>query len=210
MMRRLIAPFIALIVAGSVALSPGCSKNPDGPSPATQVVAFGDSLTFGTGTTGDNDYVAVLSRRVGVDIYNAGFPGQTTGAALNRLDTTVLARNPKIVIVLLGGNDLLDNVPVQTRVSNITTIVQRIRGTGAAVLLVGLGKPPLDPFDGALPALASGTGSTYVPDILEGIFGVPSLMADSVHPNNAGHAIMADRLEPALRAALAAIPLHHF
>jgi lysophospholipase L1-like esterase len=207
MMRRLLAPFIALIVAGSVALSSGCSENPGGPSPATsQVVAFGDSLTFGIGTTGDNDYVAVLSRRVGVDIRNSGVPGDTTGSALNRLDSTVLARSPKIVIVLLGGNDLLDNVPLQTRVSNITTIVQRIRGTGAAVLLVGLGRPPLDPFDGALPALASSTGSTYVPDILEGIFGVPSLMADSIHPNNAGHAIMADRLEPALRVALAAIP----
>ena len=212
MMRRLIAPFIALIVAGSVALSPGCSKNPGGPSAAatSQVVAFGDSLTFGTGTTGDNDYVAVLSRRVGVDIHNAGVPGQPTGSALNRLDASVLARNPKIVIVLLGGNDLLENVPLQTRVSNITAIVQRIRGSSAAVLLVGIGRPPIDPFDGALPGLASGTGSTYVPDILEGIFGVPSLMFDLVHPNNAGHAIMADRLEPALRVALAAIPLQRF
>lgn len=211
-MRRLIAPFIALIVAGSVALSSACGKNPGGPSPAptSPVVAFGDSLTFGTGTTGDNDYVAVLSQRVGVDIHNAGVPGQTTGSALNRLDAAVLARNPKIVIVLLGGNDLLDGVPVQTRLSNITNIVQRIRGSSAAVLLVGLGKPPIDPFDGALPALASNTGSTYVPDILEGIFGVPSLMADFIHPNNAGHAIMADRLEPALRMALAAIPLQRF
>lgn len=206
-MRRLTAPFVALLLAASVVLSPACSKNPSAPSTpaASEVVAFGDSLTFGSGTTGDNDFVAVLSQRVGEDIYNAGVPGDTTGSALVRLNGAVLAREPKIVIVLLGGNDLLQNVPVPTRVSNVTTIVQRIRERGAAVLLVGIGRPPIDPFDGALPALASGNGSTYVPDILEGIFGVPSLMADPIHPNNAGHAIMADRLEPPLRAALAAL-----
>ena len=201
--RRLLAPVVALILAG-VALSPGCSKNPGGPSTATAVVAFGDSITFGIGTTGDNDYVAVLSRRVGVTIVNSGVPGATTGSALDQLDARVIMHHPKIVIVLLGGNDILQNVPVPTRVGNITAIVQRIRGSGAAVILVGLGSPPLDPFDGALPALASSTGSTYVPAILDGIYGVPALMFDSIHPNNAGHAIIADRLEPSLRAALAA------
>jgi lysophospholipase L1-like esterase len=208
MIRRPIAPLVALFLAGSVALSSGCGKNPAEPSttPTSEVVAFGDSLTYGSGTTGGNDYVSVLSRRVGVTIYNAGVPGSTTERALSRLDTSVLARDPRIVIVLLGGNDLLDGVPVQTRINNITTIVQRIRGTGAGVLLVGIGSPPIDPFNGTLPALASSTGSTYVPDVLDGIFGVPSLMADAVHPNNAGHAIIADRLEPPLRAALAAIP----
>ena len=204
--RRLIAPFVALILAVSVALSPGCSRNPAGPSRTNQVEAFGDSITFGIGTTGDNDFVSVLSRRLGVSILNSGIPGDTTESALNRLDASVISRNPKIVIVLLGGNDLLQNVPVQTRVTNITAIVQRIRGIGAAVILVGVGSPPIDPFDGALPAVASGTGSTYVPAILDGIYGVPSLMFDAIHPNNAGHAIIADRLEPALRAALAAIP----
>jgi acyl-CoA thioesterase I len=208
-MRRLTAPFVALILACSVALSSGCGKDPAGPSapPNADVVAFGDSITFGTGTTSDSNYVAVLSRRVGVDILKSGVPGDTTGSALSRLDATVLARNPKLVIVLLGGNDLLEGVPVQTRINNITAIVQRIRGFGAAVILVGIGSPPIDPFDGMLPALATSTGSTYVPDILNGIFGVPSLMADAIHPNNAGHAIIADRLEPPLRAVLAAIPL---
>jgi lysophospholipase L1-like esterase len=110
------------------------------------------------------------------------------------------------VIVFLGGNDFLQNVPVPTRVSNITAIVQRIRGTGAAVLLVGVASAPVDPFEGALPALASSTGSTYVPAILDGILGNPPLMFDAIHPNNAGHAIIADRLEPPLRALLATIP----
>lgn len=199
--RRL---FTVLLAAGLSLAGAGCSDSPTAPSAVT-VVAFGDSLTAGVGTTGDNDYVSLLSNRTGVAIINAGRPGDTTATALARLDGAVLSRDADIVIVLLGGNDLLQSVPVQQRISNITTIVQRIRAAGAAVILVGLGNGSLDPFEGALPGIASQTSSTLVPAVLEGIFGVPSLMADLIHPNNAGHAIMADRIEPALRAALAAV-----
>jgi acyl-CoA thioesterase-1 len=125
--------------------------------------------------------------------------------ALARLDNAVLARDADIVIVLLGGNDLLQGVPVQQRIANITTIVQQLRADGAAVILVGVGSGALDPFEGALPGIASQTSSTLVPAILDGIIGVSGLMADLIHPNNAGHAIMADRIEPSLRAALAAV-----
>ena len=116
----------------------------------------------------------------------------------------LLARDPDIVIVFLGGNDILQGIPLQTRITNITTIVQRIRQDGAAVILIDMGTGVLDAFGGALPALASQTSSTLVPGVLEGIFGVPGLMADAVHPNDAGHAIIADRIEPALRTALSA------
>lgn len=200
--------FFTVVLAAGLALAggavQGCSDSPTAPS-AVAVVAFGDSLTAGVGTTGDNDYVSVLSRRTGVAIINAGRPGDTTASALGRLDGAVLSRDADIVIVLLGGNDLLQGVPVAQRIDNITTIVQRIRADGAAVILVGVGNGSLDPFEGALPGIASQTSSTLVPAILEGIFGVAGLMADLIHPNNAGHAIMADRIEPALRAALAAV-----
>ena len=200
--RVFFAGFAAALV---LAIAPACgSNNPTAPSAVT-VVAFGDSITAGVGTTGNNDYVSLLSNRTGTTIINAGRSGDTTGSALARINSAVLSRDADIVIVLLGGNDLLQGVPVQQRIANITTIVQQIRADGAAVILVGLGNgPPLDPFEGALPGIATQNSATLVPGILEGIFGVPSLMADLIHPNNAGHAIIADRLEPALRAALAA------
>lgn len=199
--RRAITALLAAFL--TLAGASGCSDSPTAPSAIT-VVAFGDSLTAGVGTTGDNDYVSLLSNRTGVAIINAGRPGDTTASALARIDGAVLSRDADIVIVLLGGNDLLQGVPVQQRIANITTIVQLIRADGAAVILVGLGSGSLDPFEGALPGIASQTSSTLVPAILDGIFGVPGLMADLIHPNNAGHAIMADRIEPSLRAALAA------
>ena len=199
------APRAASLLVALLTLSLGtaCDSSVSPSKPAAQIVAFGDSLVVGFGTSSGNNFVSLLSNRVGISIANAGRLGDTTGSALGRLQSDVIARQPKIVIVLLGGNDLLQNVPLQQRVSNITSIAQQIRSTGATVILVGLGNDPIDPYGGALPGIASQTGSTHVPGILEGIFGVPGLMADSIHPNDAGHRIMADRLEPALRAALA-------
>ncbi len=202
MSRRLFTILLAASVA--LAAAPGCDDSPTAPSSVT-VVAFGDSITAGVGTSGSNDYVSVLSNRTGVSIINAGRPGDTTASALARIDSAVLSRDADIVIVFLGGNDLLQSVPVQQRIANITAIVQQIRSDGAAVILVGVGSGALDPFEGALPGIASQTSSTLVPAVLDGIFGVPNLMADLIHPNNAGHAIIADRIEPALRAALAAV-----
>ena len=199
--RRLVAALLSAVLALSVA---ACGDTPTSPT-STTVIAFGDSITFGVGTTGANNYVSRLSGRTGVPIENAGRPGDTTGGALGRLDASVLSRDPDIVIVLLGGNDILQGVPVAQRISNITVIVERIRADGAEVILVGVGSGLLDPFNGALPGLASQTSSTLVPNVLDGIFGAPALMADLIHPNDAGHALIADRIEPALRAALAAV-----
>jgi acyl-CoA thioesterase-1 len=196
--RWLVAPILTALLA--ISLASGCGTSV-GPSRFTQgIVAFGDSLVVGFGAGSGNDFVSLLESRLSVNIVNAGRLGDTTASGLARLDEDVLNREREIVIVLLGGNDLLQGVPVQQRISNITSIVQRIRGTGADVILVGLGDGPLDAFAGALVGLASQTSSTLVPGILEGIFGQPALMFDAIHPNSAGHKIMADRLEPALRA----------
>lgn len=194
----LLAPILALVVAAGS----GCGGTPTSPSTDPVVVAFGDSITFGIGTSGGNDYVSRLSDRTDVPIINAGFPGDTTGSALARIDL-ILALDPQIVIVLLGGNDVLRNLPVQGRIDNITAIANQLRDAGAEVILVGLIRGSLDPFNGELPRIAGQTDSALVPDVLEGIFGVPSLMADAIHPNNAGHAIIADRIEPALETVLA-------
>jgi acyl-CoA thioesterase-1 len=198
--RRAVALSVVLLTG---ILGAGCDNKVAPSKPAAQYVAFGDSLVAGVGTTSGNNFVSLLSSRLGVSIVNAGRSGDTTASALSRLQSDVIARQPDVVMVLIGGNDLLQGVPLTQRVANITSIAQQIRNTGAAVILVGLGNDPIDPYGGALPGIASETGSTLVPGILQGIFGVPSLMADAIHPNNAGHKIMADRLEPALRALLA-------
>jgi acyl-CoA thioesterase I len=199
--RRLVPSLLALLLAA--ALAAGCDKA--APSEPNEVIAFGDSLVSGVGATAGNDFVSVLAQRLSISIRNAGFPGDTTASALNRLNSSVLSRKPRLVIVVLGANDLFQGVPVSQRVSNITSIVQQIRTNGANVVLVGLtADSTLDPFEGALPGIAAQTSSSFVPGVLDGFYGDPAFMAaDGTHPNNAGYKIMADRIEPVLRAALA-------
>lgn len=71
------------------------------------IIAFGDSLTQGVGATRGQDVVSQLERKAGVSIVNAGVSGDTTQDALDRLQRDVLSRDPSVVIVWLGGNDIL-------------------------------------------------------------------------------------------------------
>jgi len=75
------------------------------PAPDGPIIAFGDSITFGIGSTNGQDYVSELEDRLDVSIINAGVPGDTTRDALARLDDDVLSEDPSAVIVFLGGND---------------------------------------------------------------------------------------------------------
>lgn len=190
----------AALSGATIAAAPRLAP-PATPAPV-RVVAFGDSLVSGKGATKNHDFVSVLSSLVGVDIVNAGRSGDTTGSALKRLNS-VLSREPDIAIVLLGGNDLLRFVPIDQRVENITAITQRLRKAGAHVILVGLGNYPIDPFEGRLPDVATRTASTLVPGALTGVIGNPSLMFDFIHPNDAGHRLIAERIAPTLRAEIA-------
>ena len=170
------------------------------PTAGTNIIAFGDSLVSGRGASPGNDFSSVLSRRLGRTIVNAGRSGDTTASALSRLDADVLSRSPRVVIVVLGGNDLLRRVPREQTLANLAEIVERIRERGAAVVLVGLGVGLFsDPYSHGFQEIARRTSSAFVPDVLDGIVGDNSRMSDSIHPNDAGYQIMADRVEPVLR-----------
>jgi lysophospholipase L1-like esterase len=170
------------------------------PTSGTAIVAFGDSLVEGRGASPGHDFVALLSKRLSVPIVNAGRGGDTTAAALSRLDAAVLSGNPRVVIVLLGGNDFLGRVPTADTFRSLSTIVERLRQRGAAVVLVGVRVALInDPYAGEYEALARRTSSGLVPDILDDIIGHPDRMSDSIHPNDRGYEMMADRIEPVVR-----------
>jgi lysophospholipase L1-like esterase len=191
----------ALVVLGlALWISWPGESGPARPTAGDQVIAFGDSLVRGVGASPGGDLVSELSRRLGMPIVNAGRSGDTTTSALARLDQAVLSRQPRVVLVLLGGNDLLRRVPPDETIENLETIVARIRARGAAVVLatveVGFFTRSNDE---AYEALAARTRAALVPGIFDGILGRRELMADGIHPNDRGYALMADRLEPVLR-----------
>lgn len=173
------------------------------PQGGKNLIAFGDSLVEGVGASPGNDFVSLLSRRLNIQIINAGWSGDTSMSALARLEQDVLSQNPKIVIVLLGGNDAIRRIDPENTMSNLDTIIDKIHKRGAAVLLVGVrGGLFFDDFKKGFRKLAKEKGVFYVPDVIDDVFGHHELMYDSIHPNDAGYIIMADRIEPVLREIL--------
>jgi len=173
------------------------------PTSGTNVIAFGDSLVEGVGASRGRDLVWLLSTRSGTPIINAGRRGNTTADALARLDRDVLARDPRVVIVVLGGNDLIRRVPREQTLDNLSRIVERIRARGAGVILAPVSLGVLvDQYADGYEEIAERTASVLVPDILDGILGHADMTADPIHPNDRGYDLMAARIEPALRAML--------
>ncbi len=191
---------IGAVVLGIVWFYGSAGSRASRPTAGEHIIAFGDSLVEGVGATAGRDFVSQLSARLGVRIINAGRRGDTTALALARLEGAVLSRSPRVVIVLLGGNDFLQGVPPEKTFANLATIVGRIRGQGAAVVIVGVKVGLLtDAYGSEYERLAREMSAAVVPDILDGIMGRPDRMSDALHPNNQGYEVIADRLEPIVR-----------
>ena len=155
------------------------------------IVCFGDSLTYGTGATRDNAYPAQLSRLIDREVVNAGVPGETTAAALKRVDQIILLE-PKIVLITLGGNDLKNGVNRREAFINLEQIIRKFQSGGALVVIGGLDVPFWGRgFADEYAKLAEKVGAVLVPNVLEDIFGEPTLMSDRIHPNSEGYSIMA-------------------
>ena len=181
----------------------GCSPEPRQATSGTNAIAFGDSLVQGKGAARDKNWVSLLSQRYDVTILNKGRNGDTTSAALARLERDVLSNDPRVVLILLGGNDSFHRVSKDITFKNLSEIIDRIQQVGAAVVLIGVrGGLLLDPYDSAFKSLALAKRVYFIPDILEGILDDPALLADLVHPNNQGHQRMADRIAPVFEEAI--------
>lgn len=181
------------------------------------IVALGDSLTAGWGVAPDEAWPARLADRLRREGYphrvvNAGVSGDTSAGGLARLDW-VLRGRPEVVVVALGANDGLRGRSVDELKANLTAIVERLRARGVKVLLAGMQMPPnygaefTRRFAAAYREVADRTGVPLVPFLLDGVAAHPDLnQADGIHPNAAGHRVIADRLWPHLQPLLAARP----
>jgi lysophospholipase L1-like esterase len=164
-------------------------------SSGTSTIAFGDSLTAGYGAAPGEDYPSRLAEKIGTPVVNAGVSGDTTEAALARLDADVLARDPRLVIVGLGGNDFLRGVPLASTEANLRAAVRKLRGAGAMVVLLGFRFPSLTAnYEAMYARVAADERALLVPDLLDGILANPSLKSDEIHPNARGYALMAERI----------------
>ena len=172
--------------------------------PVEAIVFLGDSITSGHSLPKEQAFPALVGQALGVRAINAGVSGNTTADAFLRLDSDVLAHQPRLVVVQLGGNDFLRQVPKDETFANLDRILERLTSAGAAVVLlemhVGLGN---DPYLDGFRALAAKHRALLVPNFMRGILSNPALKLDAIHPNAEGHKLLAQRVADALRPLLA-------
>jgi acyl-CoA thioesterase-1 len=183
------------------------------PGAGRVVVALGDSLTAGLGVAPDEAWPALVEARLREEGYpyrvvNAGVSGDTTAGGLRRVDW-VLRSDPEVAVVALGANDGLRGLPVDQMRANLAAIVERLSEKGARVLLAGMRVPPNygadygRAFAAVYPEVARTRHVPLMPFLLEGVAADPRLnQADGIHPNAAGHRVIADRVWPLLRPLL--------
>lgn len=167
------------------------------------IICFGDSLTEGVGAEPGEEYPTILSRLLGMRVLNAGHRGDTTARALQRVRTSVVAKNPRLVILLLGGNDFLRQVPTRETRENLKEIVRQIQAHGAMVAIAGI-KLGLftDEYAPIFEETAAEFGAIYIPQVMKGIFNDTKLKSDQIHPNSAGYRLIAERIAQKIKPLL--------
>jgi len=184
----------------------GCSSRPNVAnldSQGTTIICFGDSLTQGVGASPGHDYPSLLAHALDGEVINAGVGGETTTEALQRLNADVLSRNPRLVIVELGGNDFLQRRALEETFANLDAIVRRIQAHGAMVVLVGVSPGLLaDTTRVEYEKIARVRRAAFVPNILAGILTDPTLKSDGIHPNDLGYEKIAQRIATTVKPLL--------
>ncbi|MGE0862025.1 MAG: GDSL-type esterase/lipase family protein [Gammaproteobacteria bacterium] len=187
---------VALLLAGCDAPAPSLPTL----APDARVLAFGDSLTFGSGARAEESYPAVLATRIGREVIRSGVPGELSSTGLERLRSELARHRPALVILCHGANDLLRKRPVGALTENLTQMIALVRASGAEVLLVGVPQPSLGRLHLApvYTDVAAANGVPLEGEALPRILSDDSLKSDGFHPNAEGYA----RLAAAVSAAL--------
>jgi acyl-CoA thioesterase I len=181
-----------------LALLAGCQpKVPQLPRLAADdvVLAFGDSLTHGTGVTTAEAYPAQLQALIGRPVVNAGVPGETTAQGLARLADALDAHSPRLVLLCLGGNDMLRRMDMGEAEANLRTMVRLIRERGIGLVLIGVPEPRLlsDPPD-FYATVAEEFGLPYEGRVFDDVLKSAALKSDPIHPNAQGYRQVAEAL----------------
>ncbi len=167
------------------------------------ILAFGDSLTHGTGALPEDSYPAVLESLIDRRVVTVATPGDQSEAGLRKLPDALTAHQPALVILCLGGNDFLRRRDEAETVANLDAMIEMIRARDAEVLLLGVPKPGLFGLDGhpLYRELAQRHRVVLDNDSIAAILSERALKADQIHPNAAGYRQLAQSVADLLRRA---------
>lgn len=195
---------LALVV---LLLAAACGGSKESPLPAgTKVLALGDSLTAPHGVRPGEDWPTLLGQRTSWTVINGGVSGDTSGGALERLPALLDEHQPKLVLVTLGGNEMLRKLPPAQTVANLGRIVDLARAAGAKVVLLATPKPSLAGavFNSLSPPdfyadLAKEKKVPLIEEAIPKVLSDTALKGDQIHPNAAGHAKLGELIHADLK-----------
>lgn len=174
--------------------------------PGTVVLALGDSITAGYGLAPEQAWPALLAEKTGWQIVNGGVSGDKTGDALARLPALMDEHAPKLVLVTLGGNDMLRKLPEEQTRGNLAHILELVRSRKAQPVLLATPKPSLAGvvFQNLTPPpfyaeIAKERKVPLIADAIPDVLSDPALKLDQLHPNAEGHQALAGKTFDALR-----------
>jgi acyl-CoA thioesterase I len=192
----------ALLLLLLAVLLAGCTKPAEIerlPSDAV-VLAFGDSLTYGTGASEHESYPAQLEQLIGRRVVRAGVPGEVTAQALRRLPGMLDEHSPRLLLLCIGGNDFLHRLGNRQAEENVRAMVELARSRGVDVLLIGTPEPGFAVTPPAFyAAIATEFRLAYEKAAVGDVLKDASLRSDPIHPNARGYRIIAERVAAALK-----------
>jgi lysophospholipase L1-like esterase len=196
--------FGALLAAALLALMfvSGCGQKAKlAALPADAVVlAFGDSLTYGTGASEAESYPAQLAQLTGRRVVREGVPGEVSAVGLKRLPGVLDEHQPRLLLLCHAGNDFLRRLPAAEAAANVRAMIRLAQSRGIEVLLIGTPEPGFTLSPASFYAeIAAEMRIPYEGEVLSKILRDSALKADQVHPNAAGYKLMAQRVYELLK-----------
>ena len=197
-----------ILLIAVLILTAACSEvKEEAIPPGSKVLALGDSLTEGAGVTPQEAWPNLLASRTGWIVINGGVSGDTSGGALQRLPSLLEQHTPVLVLVALGGNDMLRHLSQEETIANLEKILTLIKAHGAKPVLLATPNPSLmgAVFQHLSAAdfyrqVADAKQVPLIKDAIADVISDPQLKGDPLHPNAAGHARLAEKIFAELKS----------
>jgi len=164
------------------------------------ILAFGDSLTYGTGASPQHDYPSVLAKLTTLQVVNAGHPGEISGDGAKRLPALLDRHQPDLLILIHGGNDMLKRIPPEQTADNLKQMITLARNRRIDVVMLGVPKPSILWMSSAdfYQAIAEALNVPIDLETLPEVLGDNSLKSDLIHPNDQGYEKIATQIHSLL------------
>ncbi|MGZ8201418.1 MAG: GDSL-type esterase/lipase family protein [Methylosarcina sp.] len=189
-----------ILIALPLLVLASCSKSPAAPlsklPDQAVILAFGDSLTYGTGATPKHDYPSLLAERTALKVINAGRPGEISGYGVKRLPALLDRHQPDLLILIHGGNDMLRRIPAEQTADNLKQMITMAHERRIGVVMLGVPTPNIFWLSSAgfYQTLAETMEVPVDLDTLPEVLADHTLKSDLVHPNDRGYERIATQI----------------